>query len=498
MIELRALIRLRLQQWRHRLELLLRLFGYNPHDRSLKEFFYNLYLLAFFLVWFVFGAWGAILHQTAQIGSSLSPALWEPLLVGLPWAFFAIIVGLSLRYARRTPLVLAFPDMAHIAGSPVSRSIITLVQFGQMALQSMVLVLPAAAVTAVLLAQPLAATIGYWAAARAVIATIPLTLLVLGIAWLWGIGRLSNPTWSQWQGYGWLPLLLILAAIWPKLALWPGQLWVNALLGSWTLGQMAILVLLIGMLLLLLAWVGNRANLITVADESTLYARMQALGAFARLSPTLSSDLRSIQQQKRGVGKRPFLSLPTSPGTITLLTRSGLILFRQGRAPFALAAWGAIFTAAAQYILASATPPEFWLFWLFGLLLFPPQQVAIIFQADLHEPFLRQFLPLSLGRLLVMDTAVPFTFLLLGALGVWLAQPVLSPVLIIFAGTILTLCQSINFVPVTRWRVRIPYQASSLVTIGGTVAAGLFMGGWAAYVVAGTAVFVLSILVAHR
>lgn len=497
MIELKVLIRLRLQQWRHRLVLLLRLFGYNPQDRSLKEFFYNLYLLAFFLVWFVFGAWGAILQQAAQFGRILAPALWAQLVAGLPWVVFAGLVGLSLRYARRTPLTLSFPDMAYIAGSPVSRRTVTLVQFGQMALQAMLLVLPVVAITAVILAQPLATTIGYWASARAVMAAVPLTLLALGLAWLWGIGRLANPAWTQWRGYGWLPLLLIGFAAWPKLALWPGQVWLNALLGTWTWGETAVLVLLVGLLLLALAWVGNRVNLIVVADESNAYARQQALGAFARLSPNLASDLRAIQQQKRVVGKRPLLTLPPSSGVTTLLARSGLMMLRQGDAIFALALRGALFTGTAQYILASGAPPEFWLFWLVGLLLFPPRQLAMIFQADWREPFLRQFLPLSWGQLLVMDTAVPFLCLLLGALLVWLIQPMLSPILIILVSILLTLCQSITFLPLTRWRVHIPYQASSLVTIGGTVAAGVFVGGWAAGMVAGTAVLLLSLAVMH-
>lgn len=497
MIELKVLIRLRLQQWRHRLVLLLRLFGYNPQDRSLKEFFYNLYLLAFFLVWFVFGAWGAILHYAAQFGDTLTPVLWEQLIAALPWAIFAVLVGLSLLYARRTPLTLSFPDMAYIAGSPVSRRTVTLVQFGQMALQAMLLVLPVVAITAVILAQPLAATIGYWAAARAVVAAVPLTLLALELAWLWGITRLAHPAWTQWRGYGWLPLLLLVIAAWPKLALWPGQVWLNALLGTWTWGETAVLILIVGLLLVALAWLGQRINLIAVADESNAYARQQALGAFAWLSPTLASDIRAIQQQKRVVGQRPFLTLPPSSGVTTLLARSGLMLLRQGDAIFALMLRGALFTGAAQYILASGAPPEFWLFWLVGLLLFPPRQLAMLFQADWREPFLRQFLPLSWGQLLVVDTAVPFLCLLSGALLVWLIQPILSPILIILVSILLTLCHSITFLPLTRWRVHIPYQASSLVTVGGTLAAGMFVGGWAAGAVAATAVLLLSLAIKY-
>lgn len=497
MVELKVLIRLRLQQWRHRLVLLLRLFGYNPQDRSLKEFFYNLYLLAFFLVWFVFGAWGAILHYAAQFGDTLTPVLWEQLIAALPWAIFAVLVGLSLLYARRTPLTLSFPDMAYIAGSPVSRRTVTLVQFGQMALQAMLLVLPVVAITAVILAQPLAATIGYWAAARAVVAAVPLTLLALELAWLWGITRLAHPAWTQWRGYRWLPLLLIAFAAWPKLALWPGQVWLNALLGTWTWGETAVLILIVGLLLVALAWVGDRVNLIAVADESNAYARQQALGAFAWLSPNLASDIRAIRQQKRVVGKRPFLTLPTFPGSTTLLARSGLMLLRQGDAIFALMLRGALFTGAAQYIFSSGAPPEFWLFWLVGLLLFPPRQLAMLFQADWREPFLRQFLPLSWGHLLVMDTAVPFLCLLSGALLVWLIQPILSPILIILVSILLTLCHSITFLPLTRWRVHIPYQASSLVTVGGTLAAGVFVGGWAAGAVAGTAVLLLSLAIKY-
>jgi hypothetical protein len=498
MIELRSLLRLRLRQWQHRLTHLLRLFGYNPNDRSLKEFLYNLYLLVFFIFWIVIGTWGAIVSEAVHIGASLSPLWWERLLSGIPWALFLAVVGLSLRYARRTPLALTFPDIAYVAGSPMPRSIITLVQFGQSALQAMLIVLPVVAVTAVALAQPAAETAGSWASVRAVVAAIPLLLLTLGIAWLWGIKRLSNPVWGQWPGYVWTPLtLLILLSAWPEIALWPGKMWVNALLGSWTLGGMALLVLLVGAMLAVLVWVGNQANLIVAADESSTYARVQALGAFARLSPELAPELRALQQQKRMVGKRPFLQLPSTSGKATLLVKSGLALLRQGSAPLTLALWGAIFTGGAQLILANAAPPEFWIYWLFGLLLFPPRKLATSFQADLREPFLRQLLPLANWQLLVVDTAVPFACLLIGALGIWLMQPILPPALIILVSILLVLCQGVSSLRITPWRIRVPHTATALITVGGVVAAGVLGSGLAAIITAITAVFLLSAAVVY-
>ncbi|MCB9422527.1 MAG: hypothetical protein H6667_22185 [Ardenticatenaceae bacterium] len=493
MIELRTLIRLRLRQWQHRLTHLLRLFGYNPNDRSLKEFFYNLYLLFFFIFWVVIGSWGAVVYQAVQIGKSLSPLLWERILSGLPWAVFLTVVGLSLRFARQTPLALSFPDIAYIAGSPMPRRTITHVQFWQKNLQAMLIVLPVAAVTAVALAQPAAATAGSWASVRAVIVAILLTLLTSGTAWLWGIKRLSHSAWVQWPGYVWTPLALLIGGIAaPKIALWPGKLWINALLGSWTLGEMLLLVLLVGVVLAVLVWIGDQANLIVAADESRSYARVQALGAFARLSPELAPELRAVQQQKRMVGKRPFLQLPTTSGSFTLLVRSGLTLLRQGSAPFALALWGAIFTGSAQLILSSNAPPEFWIYWMFGLLLFPPRWLASSFQADLREPFLRQFLPLAHWQLLVLDTAVPFACLLIGALAVWLMQPILSPLLIILVSILLVLCLGVSSLRVTPWRIQIPYPATAFVTIGGIVAVGIFGSGLAAIMTAITAVFLLS------
>ncbi len=493
MIELRSLLRLRLRQWQHRLTHLLRLFGYNPNDRSLKEFLYNLYLLVFFIFWIIIGTWGAIVNEAVNIGASLSPLLWERLLSGLPWALFLVIIGLSLRYVRRTPLTLTFPDIAYVAGSPMPRSIITLVQFGQSALQVMLIGLPMVAVTAVALAQPAAATAGSWASVRAVVAAIPLILLALGIAWLWGIERLSNPAWVQWPGTIWQPLtLLILLFAWPEIALWPGKMWVSALLGSWTLGGMALLVLLVGAVLAVLVWSGNQANLIVAADESSTYARVQALGAFARLSPELAPELRALQQQKRLVGKRPFLQLPITSGPLTLLVRTGLALLRQGSAPFTLALWGAAFTGGAQLILSSAAPPEFWIYWLFGLLLFPPRKLAASFQADLREPFLRQFLPLAHWQLLIVDTAVPLICLLIGALGVWLMQPILPLALIILVSILLVLCQGVSSLRITPWRIHIPHAVAALVTVGGVVAAGVLGNGLAAIMTAITAVFILS------
>ncbi len=493
---LRLLIWLRLRQWQYRLIHLLRLFGYNPDDRSLKEFFYTLYLIAFFSLYFVPGTWGAIVYAAAQLGAALSLPLWEQAQSGIPWLWLLAATGLSLRQARQTPIALSFPDMAYVAGSPAPRGIVTAVEFGQAVLRAGLVVMPLSALAAVTLAQPVSATAGLGAAIRAVMATVPLLTIAVAIAWIWGLFRIASSEWGHWPGYGWSPLLLLLAGLaMPQAALWPGRVWLDALLGAWTAGQMALLGAAVIALLAALVWLGNRANLIDAADESAAYAQVQALGAFARLSPALRETIRSVQRQESLTGKRPSLHLPASSGMATLLFRSGLSLLRQGTAPFSLALWGAFFTSTAQIILSSGAPPEFWGYWLAGVLLLPPRQLTATFRADLREPFLRQFLPLPLWELLVADTAVPLACLLAGGLGVWLINPVISPTLIVLTAILVLLSRGMSLLHITAWRVRIPYVAAAFVTVGAVITTGLFWNSGVAAAAAMTAVAFLSAII---
>lgn len=474
MNDLRVLTGLRLRQWRVSLVPLLRLFGYRPEDRSLKEFFYNLYLLAFFVVWFIFGTWGAIIHQAAQLGAALSLPQREQIVNLLPWLFFLGLIGLSFKYARRSPVLLSFPDTAYLAGSPVPRHALVLVQWAQEVVRAMLIMLPFAIVTAVILAQPLPLSVRFWAPARAALATVPILLLVLIIAWLWGVIRLSVPRLAHWRGYKWLPLLLAAALLFmPSLALWPGRFWLDALSGSWPPGLAGLFIASVGLLLGLLG-ISGRLNLIAVSDESVVFAQMQALGAFSRLSPDFAVVRQNIKRQSVVVGKRPFLYLPTSSGARTLLLRSGLVTLREGSGLFALAGWGGIFSGAAQLIVLNDAPVEFWIYWLLGVLLLPPRQLIAVFQADLREPFLRQLLPLSNWQLLVFDTAVPFIAILTGALGAWLIQPAISLALIILVSLLLVLCLGLPLFSLTHRQIHVPYPVWVLITIAPVIAAALF------------------------
>jgi len=490
MSELRLLTTLRLRQWRDNIVPILRLFGHQPGDRSIKEFLYNLYLIAFFMVWFVFGTWGAILNQAAQLGMGLSHSLWQILLNGTPWLLFLLLIGVSLRYARRTPLLLSFPDIAYVAGSPAPRRALTIVQFGQAVAQTSLIILPLTAIIAVILAQSLPSDVRFFASVRAVTITIPLILLFLGIAWLWGIVRLSVLGLVDWRGYRWLPLLLLaLPLLWPVAALVPGNFWVAALTGTWTAVSVAFLGITISLILGIMFAISSRINLIDVADESITFAQIQALGAYAQLIPSLALARSSIKKQRTAVGKRPFLHLPSTKGTSILTFRAGLVLLREGSDMLLLLAWGAGFTAAALWIFASGVGAEFWIYWLLGVLLFPPRKLVSTFRADLAEPFLRQFLPHPNWRLLAVDSVIPWGLLLVGALVVWLLQPIFSPLLIVLISLLLVLCQGLALLRVAGRQI--PYFAWAAVSLGSVVALGI----WQPAAVTATAALIVFLLI---
>jgi len=242
-------------------------FGVNPANNSTSERLYTLYLLLFAALWLP-AMWLTLASASAGIGLLVGAARRPLLLAALPGLVFLLQIGLMMAALRASPLKLTFADIAYVAGAPLPRAIVVLAGF----LRVVVIRLPFVVLAAALIGVALTGATGA-GAADAVGLRAGATALLLGVfawalAWLVGTARLAYPRLRR--RFVWLAplLLLVLPAVVPGIALWPGHVLEGAIRGrapgAWT----ALLAVLAALLLLALGWMGARVNLTVVADES--------------------------------------------------------------------------------------------------------------------------------------------------------------------------------------------------------------------------------------
>ena len=191
-----------------------------------------------------------------------------------------------------------------------------------------------------------------------------------------------------------------------------GRAIVLVMIGSapvWVVPLLIALAVILSVVVLLL---GDRVNMIHAADESVLYARIQALGLMAWRNPDIQ---RRIFMQMRQAGRKPLLRLPKVQGMATFVTRAILSYLRHPELLVATFAWGAALTYMGLDIVVNARPLQIWLLWLLIVGLVPPAGLLHVFQSDRGEMFLRQFLPVDGLQLLIADMLLPLIVLMLGA-----------------------------------------------------------------------------------
>ena len=223
-----------------------------------------------------------------------------------------------------------------------------------------------------------------------------------------------------------------------------------------------------------LARIAVRTNMVDAADESAVFARINALGLMAWLAPDVAQRIR---RQAALARRKPFLRLPSLPGTTALVARSALIYLRRPLSLLGLVTWGFAAAFGGADLISRGGSILLWLFALTVLLLIPPPGLVDAFRSDLHEPFLRQFLPTNNLSLLAADVAPSLLLLLLGGLTGWL---LLAPtpgsatggaLLIVIIAVVLALAQGASQV-VLIFDKRVPYVVWAGCSVGVTAIAG--------------------------
>jgi hypothetical protein len=492
MRDIPAIFWLRWRQFRDGAVYWLRVLGYQPNEKALSQNLYVLYLFGIGLLWF--GAMWTFTHDFANtLGSLLPLASLADLLQILPIVGLAAQGFIMVTALRSTPLKLSFADMAYLAGSPISPTAPVIIGFVRQILIRLLLLSLGLAVLAIFIIRPLGPNLSTGAVFRAIIATIPFVLFTWSIAWLLGILRLVFPQVRRFTYIWLLPLLLFpLAYLFPDLILWPTRAYilnVYGLLPGWILPF--VLLLAFG-LILALAWLSDRVNMVQATDESIIYARIQALGLLAWRQLDLQFRIRLQSTQ---AARKPFLSLPKAEGLWMLMTRAGLSYTRHPVMLLLSFAWGALMSYIAVGIVVNRLPVQVWIGWVLVASFVPPNGLLYVFRVDLEERFLRQFLPFDGFQLFIADVLLPLIFLMAGAMASWWLQgfstqiTLLGIMVIPVLSLMLALCGA---VALTNKRVLQTRLLATGASFGAVILAGVGLGSPLAAL--GVAIFALMIL----
>lgn len=471
-----ALISLRWRQFRDDARYWLRVLGYQSNDESFAQKMYVFYLALIGLIWlYTVGGW--VLQQAYEIGGTLSTAQIGDVLVILS---YVPLIGLALALSaalRSTPLKLTFPDIAYVAGSPIMRAAPVIVGFVRYVLFRAALISVAVIIFSVLINRTLYAQVTIQDVLRGLSVALMLTTVTYAMAWFVGIARLSFPRIRSIHLLWVAPfLLLLLPSVVPDAALWSGRAMVLALIGQ-APGWVVIVFLAAAVIFLAgLGVLSRRMDMIQASDESQLYARLQAIGLLQYTQPRTQARIRAQASRAR---RKAFLTLREATGWNGLVSRAVLSYVRHPLSLITTVVWAAVMTWAAANVILNQLPAQLWIGLAIVAGIRPPGGLLYVFEQDVEEPFLRQFLPVSTVGLLAADALLPFMVLIGTSITVWIllaptAEILLMGVPLIFAtGALLAFCGAFGAARVRRFESRF---FATLIALGAAMAIGSGLG----------------------
>lgn len=476
MRDLRSLVWLRWKQFKDAAVYWLRVLGYQPKDKSFSQNLYVLYLVIIGCFW-LFAMWAWAYEQATGTGRSLTPEGLTTILDGIP----LVLLGIQLFAIRSalsgTPLKLSFPDMAYLAGSPIDRSAPVLLGYIRQVIPRVLLIAVILALVGIAAITPIDRDATGTASVNIVLAAVPIVMLSWASAWMLGLLRMAFVK-SPLRRLLWLvpATILILASVLPDLILWPGRLLVLAMVGTSLPFAWALVLAVTVASIAAIVYLGRQINMTDAADESVLYARIQALGLLAYTQPQLQAR---IHVQARQAARKPFLRLPRAQGVWGFVTRAALSYIRHPLMLLTCALWGAAMTQAAVFVVANELPAQLWIGWVLVAGLAPPMGMLHVFQADVEERFLRQFLPVNGFELFFADVLLPLVATSIGAMATLALQDfppetiMLGIIAIPMVAITIALCGA---VALTNARVLQTRMIATVVSFGAAIGATLALG----------------------
>ncbi len=398
----------------------LRILGYESGERL-----YGLYLLGLLAFWVL--AMGAYTFDQARLlGNIVQPGDFANVLMWIPLAVFAGQVYVWVGALRSTPLKLSFADMAYIVGSPVNPAAAILLGFLRQVSLRMALAIPIVGLFAVLLARVAQLDItlldGVRVSGQMIIVALVIVAFTWTTAWFIGTLRLAFPVLGRVRLIWVVPLLLVIPYYFlPDAVLFPGRMVLLAGYGILPLWMPLLMLVITAVMVVGLLRYGSRINMIHAADESQVFARIQALGLMAWRQPNVQMQIR-FQSSSAGLRKR-WLGLPKGvSGNTAIAVRAALSYIRHPVMLLLTGVWGALLCYVAGQVIKDNFPIPLTIGWVVVAGLAAPVGLLYIYRADVEEPFLRQFLPLDDFSLLLADSLLPLLVTIIGASLAWLAH----------------------------------------------------------------------------
>lgn len=464
----------------------LKLVGLDPSDSP----FYQLYFLGFWAVW-LFIMWAFVVDAVYRVSITV-PADMVALLVDLVPLGLLALQGLFLAALLwEPPLRLTVQEMTFWAASPVHRGVVALVQFLRSMPIPMLLVGVVSSLLSMFLTWPIEPARASLAGVQAFLLAGPLVLFTAALAWAVALLPL-RPSLHRFRWVLWLclPLGALGALLLPEWALWLGRLWTTTVAATLTVQATFWLLVLLGVGVALLCYVGGGVHMTLVADQSQTYARLQQFGMLGRIYAR--DAIQRVERQSRLARRRQIRGrLPSAAqGDAALRYRAWGVWQRQLPSSLFVPLFEGV--ALAGFItlmvkLGGWEPLQTWVTVLFSLVVRRPDRLVSLFRRDVDQTFMRQFIPQNNLALFAMDTLFSAMLTTLGGLIVvlpaWNGSP-LTALLVPLVVVLLGLCQALELVRIPRQGLNhVPYPYTVLFSGVLAIGAGLIVESLVATVV---------------
>lgn len=454
--------------------------GIDADDRSLVNQLYGVYVAIFMAGWFVLmGSW--LLNTAAILGALLGRDVRAAVLGALPAVLVGTLVVALVAALRSSPIKLTAPDMAYVAGSPLSRRAIVLAGFLEALPLVCIVGCTILGLLGVILGSPTEPGGVQAAGTRAVLLALPFFVFGLGATWLLGVARLSLPHNRRvWLWFVPVAVALV-AAVVPTIGLWPGRAVTSAVRSSANTGGGWILAALALLAIAAMLWLAERVSMTDVVDESQFYAQLRAVGMYVFTDLELARRMLQQSTASRRV-RRPAGSLPRFAGRAAPLSRALLNGIRRPLTLVLALVWGGSLLYGGAWVLTAQPAIQQAMTWFALVLLIPPTGLGAVYRADASNPFLRQLLPIDSLLLLAADALPALVALFIGAFISWalgvlpLPQPLVGAALLPLLGMNVLLSQGLSVTPLPGRRGRIPYAVVAAICLGAVLLINRYTG----------------------
>lgn len=436
-------------------------------DRVYQFYVLILVVIAALLSWL--GALDVFVGIVATLDGAILDA--APLVSLVMTAFLFVI--LCFQHLRTLPIRLSYPDISHVASSPVSMSL-----FAYLAVLKTSLLI---GICGIVVGYSLGVIISvgslYAAQTPFLLAAMSALLFICFdvIASALGLMRLLVKP-KRRRFFVFVSLMLALCLVFSLMLLsgtfLPGLFTQTGFIdyvlhGSSCISLATLALIIVGAIAL--SMVSRHLSTSEVIEDNALYAELFPL---RHLQMHDTNSYRVLRRQKLLAMRAPVSSLPNATGSVMLIKRSILSIIRQYEGLSSLAVYALGLIPLGVFLLVHTFNLPVYLFWALTLIALPGGQHELVrvFRDDMRNHMMRDHIPFTATALLFMDslpallltTAISVVVIILLPLGSSMPLAILLAVLLNIA---MVTCGGLGSVVFTANAHRISFEFSVLLLL---------------------------------